>query len=65
MDKWEFYSRHTKAWLYEETWFNPTRIPPSGSLAAAGIIAILPAIILSLTTQKYIVKGMMNGAVKV
>lgn len=37
---------------------------PSGSLAAAGVIAMIPAIILSLTTQKYIVKGTMVGAVK-
>lgn len=37
---------------------------PSGSLAAAGVIAMIPAIILSITTQKYIVKGTMAGAVK-
>lgn len=37
---------------------------PSGSLAAAGMIAMIPAVILSLTTQKYIVKGTMSGAVK-
>lgn len=37
---------------------------PSGSLAAAGIIAMIPAIILSMCTQKYIVKGTMAGAVK-
>lgn len=37
---------------------------PSGSLAAAGVIAMIPAIILSVTTQKYIVKGTMAGAVK-
>ena len=37
---------------------------PSGSLAAAGMIAMIPAVILSLTTQKYIVKGTMAGAVK-
>lgn len=37
---------------------------PSGSLAAAGIIAIIPGVILSLTTQKYFVKGMMSGAIK-
>lgn len=37
---------------------------PSGSLAAAGMIAVIPAIILSLTTQKYIIKGMMAGSVK-
>jgi len=37
---------------------------PSGSLAAAGMIAIIPAIIISLTTQKYIVRGLMAGAVK-
>ena len=37
---------------------------PSGSLAAAGMIAMIPAVFLSLTTQKYIVKGTMAGAVK-
>lgn len=37
---------------------------PSGSLAAAGMIAMIPAVLLSLTTQKYIVKGTMAGAVK-
>lgn len=37
---------------------------PSGSLAAAGMLAMIPAVILSLTTQKYIVKGTMAGAVK-
>lgn len=37
---------------------------PSGSLAAAGMIAMIPAIILSITTQKYIVKGTIAGAVK-
>lgn len=37
---------------------------PSNSLAAAGVIAMVPAIILSLTTQKYIVKGTMAGAIK-
>lgn len=37
---------------------------PSGSLAAAGMIAMIPAVILSVTTQKYIVKGTMAGAVK-
>lgn len=37
---------------------------PSGSLAAAGVIAMIPAVILSMTTQKYIVKGTMAGAVK-
>ncbi len=37
---------------------------PSGSLAAAGMIAIIPGIILSLSTQKYFIKGMMTGAVK-
>lgn len=37
---------------------------PSGSLVAAGMIAMIPAVILSLTTQKYIVKGTMAGAVK-
>jgi multiple sugar transport system permease protein len=37
---------------------------PSGSLAAAGMLAMIPAVVLSLTTQKYIVKGTMAGAVK-
>ena len=37
---------------------------PSGSLAAAGVIAMIPAMILALTTQKYIVKGTMAGAIK-
>ena len=37
---------------------------PSGSLAAAGMIAMIPAVILSFTTQKYIVKGTMAGALK-
>ena len=40
------------------------RDTPFGSLAAAGTLAMLPAIILSLTTQKYIVKGFTAGAVK-
>ena len=29
-----------------------------------GVIAMIPAVILSMTTQKYIVKGTMAGAVK-
>lgn len=37
---------------------------PSGSLAAAGMIAVIPGIILSLTTQRYFVKGLMTGAIK-
>ena len=37
---------------------------PSGSLAAAGVIAMIPAMLLALTTQKYIVKGTMAGAIK-
>lgn len=37
---------------------------PSGSLAAAGVIAMIPAVILSLATQKHIVKGTMAGAIK-
>lgn len=37
---------------------------PSGSLAAAGVIAMIPAMILAIATQKYIVKGTMAGAVK-
>lgn len=37
---------------------------PSGSLAAAGVIAMLPALVLAIATQKYIVKGTMAGAVK-
>lgn len=40
------------------------RDTPSGSLAAAGVIAMVPAMILALATQKYIVKGTMAGAVK-
>jgi multiple sugar transport system permease protein len=40
------------------------RDTPFGSLAAAGTLAMVPAIILSLTTQKYIVKGFTAGAVK-
>ncbi len=37
---------------------------PLGTLAAAGTLAMLPAIALSLTTQKYIVEGFTAGAVK-
>jgi ABC-type glycerol-3-phosphate transport system permease component len=37
---------------------------PFGSLAAAGTIAMIPSILLSLTTQKYIVEGLTAGAVK-
>lgn len=37
---------------------------PSGSLAAAGVLAMIPAVILSMATQKYIVKGTMAGAVE-
>jgi ABC-type glycerol-3-phosphate transport system permease component len=37
---------------------------PFGSLAAAGTVAMIPSIILSLTTQKYIVEGLTAGAVK-
>lgn len=40
------------------------RDTPSGSLAAAGVVAMIPAMILALATQKYIVKGTMAGAVK-
>ena len=40
------------------------RYTPSGSLAAAGVIARVPAMFLALATQKYIVKGTMAGAVK-
>ncbi len=40
------------------------RDTPFGSIAAAGTLTMLPAIILSLTTQKYIVKGFTAGAVK-
>lgn len=40
------------------------RDTPFGSLAAAGTLAMVPAIVLSLTTQKYIVKGFTAGAVK-
>lgn len=37
---------------------------PFGLLAAAGTIAMIPAFILALTTQKYIQKGITAGAVK-
>ena len=37
---------------------------PMGALAAAGVIAMLPTLILSLTTQRYIVSGLASGAVK-
>ncbi|HEX2924890.1 MAG TPA: carbohydrate ABC transporter permease [Ruminiclostridium sp.] len=37
---------------------------PFGAVAATGTIALLPALILSLTTQKYIVRGLTAGAVK-
>lgn len=37
---------------------------PLGTLAAAGTLAMIPAIALSLTTQKYIVEGFTAGAVK-
>ena len=37
---------------------------PFGSIAAAGTLAMVPAIVLSLTSQKYIVKGFTAGAVK-
>lgn len=37
---------------------------PYGSIAAGGTLIMLPAIILSLSTQKYIVKGFTAGAVK-
>lgn len=37
---------------------------PLGALAAAGTLAMIPAIVLSLTTQKYIVEGFTAGAVK-
>ncbi|MFD0694441.1 carbohydrate ABC transporter permease [Paenibacillus sp. GCM10027628] len=37
---------------------------PLGTLAAAGTIAMIPTVILSLTTQKYIVEGFTAGAVK-
>lgn len=40
------------------------RDTPSGSLAAAGVIAMFPAMVLAIATQKYIVKGTMAGAVK-
>lgn len=40
------------------------RDTPFGSMAAVGTMAMLPAIILSLTMQKYIVKGFTAGAVK-
>jgi ABC-type glycerol-3-phosphate transport system permease component len=37
---------------------------PLGTLAAAGTIAMIPAIVLSLTTQRFIVDGFTAGAVK-
>ena len=37
---------------------------PFGTIAAVGTLAMIPAIILSLTTHKYIVKGFTAGAVK-
>ena len=37
---------------------------PFGSIAASGTLAMVPAIVLSLTSQKYIVKGFTAGAVK-
>lgn len=37
---------------------------PLGEIAAAGTIAMIPAVVLSLTTQKYIVEGFTAGAVK-
>lgn len=40
------------------------RDTPFGSIAAAGTLSMVPAIILSLTMQKYIVKGFTAGAVK-
>ena len=40
------------------------RDTPFGSIAAAGTPSMVPAIILSLTMQKYIVKGFTAGAVK-
>jgi multiple sugar transport system permease protein len=40
------------------------RDTPFGSIAAAGALSMVPAILLSLTMQKYIVKGLTTGAVK-
>jgi ABC-type glycerol-3-phosphate transport system permease component len=37
---------------------------PYGFLTAAGTIAMLPALFLSVTTQKYLIKGLAAGAVK-
>lgn len=37
---------------------------PLGAIAAAGTIAMIPAVVLSLTSQKYIVDGFTAGAVK-
>lgn len=37
---------------------------PYGLLAAAGTVAMIPAFILALTTQKYVQKGITAGAVK-
>jgi multiple sugar transport system permease protein len=40
------------------------RDTPFGSIAAVGTVAMMPAIVLSLTMQKYIVKGFTAGAIK-
>jgi ABC-type glycerol-3-phosphate transport system permease component len=37
---------------------------PYGFLTAAGTIAMLPALFLSVTTQKYLIRGLAAGAVK-
>jgi ABC-type glycerol-3-phosphate transport system permease component len=35
-----------------------------GHLAAAGFLATVPVIVLTIVFQKYIVKGIMEGSVK-
>lgn len=40
------------------------RDTPFGSIAAAGVLVMTPAIVLSISSQKYIVKGLTAGAVK-
>ena len=37
---------------------------PYGTLSAIGMIAMIPAILLSLFAQRYIISGMTAGAVK-
>ncbi|MDR2478050.1 MAG: carbohydrate ABC transporter permease [Treponema sp.] len=37
---------------------------PYGFLTAAGTVAMLPALVLAVTTQKYLIRGLMAGSVK-